>query len=93
MRPPAVQKAPPAGESQAVESLLLDLLEWIGPAARPYDEVLDAWRTLCPRLPVWEEAKERGFVTVQRDPLRGRCVAVSVAGIEHLRDLRENPRT
>ena len=45
-----------------VDSLILDLLEWIGPNARLYAEVLEAWRTSCPRLPVWEEANERGFV-------------------------------
>ncbi len=45
-----------------VHALVLDLLEWIGPAARPYAEVIDAWRTSCPRLPVWEEANARGYV-------------------------------
>ncbi len=30
--------------------------------ARPYDEVMDAWRTSCPRLPVWETANELGLV-------------------------------
>ncbi len=68
----------------AFESLILDLLEWIGPFARPYVEVLDAWRTSCPRFPVWEEARERGFVELQRDSVRGECVAVSVVGAEHL---------
>lgn len=42
-----------------VDALTLDLLEWIGPGARPYAEVIDAWRTSCPRLPVWEEASDR----------------------------------
>ena len=55
--------------SDPVESLILDLLEWIGPAGRPYAEVIDAWRTSCPRLPVWEEANAR-----QRSG-RGRCIA------------------
>ena len=42
-----------------VEALILDLLEFVGPDARPYAEVMDAWRTSCPRLPVWEEATDR----------------------------------
>lgn len=45
-----------------VEALLLDLLEWIGRAPRTYGEVMEAWRTSCPRLPVWEEANDRGLV-------------------------------
>jgi hypothetical protein len=39
-----------------VESLILDLLKWVGLKPRPYDEVLEAWQTSCPRLPVWEDA-------------------------------------
>ena len=42
--------------------LLLDLLEGIAARPRPYAEVMDAWRTSCPRLPVWEEVNARGFV-------------------------------
>ena len=45
-----------------VDVLVLDLLEWIGPDSKPYREVMEAWRTSCPRLPVWEEANERGFI-------------------------------
>jgi D-3-phosphoglycerate dehydrogenase len=45
---------------------------------------MDAWRTSCPRLPVWEEAHARGFVVRRDDPGHGRVVAVSVAGREHL---------
>ena len=52
--------------SDTVDALILDLLEWIGPGARPASEVLEAWRTSCPRLPVWEEANDRGFVVRQR---------------------------
>jgi hypothetical protein len=38
------------------------MLAWLAREARPYDEVMEAWRTSCPRLPVWEDANERGFV-------------------------------
>ena len=45
--------------SETVDALILDLLEWMGPNPRPYAEVLEAWRTSCPHLPVWEDANER----------------------------------
>jgi len=45
-----------------VDSLLCELLTWLGQTERPYAEVMDAWRTSCPRLPVWEDANDRGFV-------------------------------
>jgi D-3-phosphoglycerate dehydrogenase len=70
--------------SQTIEPLILDLLEWIGPHSRPYAEVLDAWRTSCPRLPVWEEANERGFIMQHHEPEAGSSVSVSALGREHL---------
>lgn len=48
--------------SDVVDMLLCDMLNWLARDARPYDEVMDAWRTSCPRLTVWEEATERGYV-------------------------------
>jgi D-3-phosphoglycerate dehydrogenase / 2-oxoglutarate reductase len=67
-----------------VDALIFDLLDWIGSNPRPYNEVIEAWRTSCPRLPVWEEANERGFV--ERSYLRGRgaYVCVSALGMEFL---------
>jgi hypothetical protein len=75
-----------------VDSLILDLLEWIGPEPRPYVEVLDAWRTSCPRLPVWEDATDRGFIarlSVSGGPA---LVAVTQLGEAHLREQREPQR-
>jgi hypothetical protein len=71
-------------DDYALDSLILDLLEWLGPARRPYLEVLDAWRTSCPRLPVWEEAKDRGFLELHHAPGQGRYVAASPAGAAFL---------
>jgi hypothetical protein len=82
--------APPV--SDTVESLILDLLEWIGPNLRPYAEVLEAWGTSCPRFPVWEDANERGFIARHHAPGRGVLVSVSVAGAEHLRRHRQPSR-
>ena len=71
-----------------VNDLVLDLLEWLGPGPRPYSEVLDAWRTSCPRLPVWEEANERGYIERVSEPGCGQFVSVSGAGTEYLRRSR-----
>jgi hypothetical protein len=62
-----------------VEALILDLLEWLAAGERSYEEVMDAWRTSCPKLPVWEDASDRGLVT--REHRGGRCiVGVSPSG-------------
>ena len=66
------------------DALLLDLLEWIGPSPRPYAEVIEAWRTSCPRLPVWEDANERGFIERRHRPGVGALVAVSTGGLDYL---------
>jgi D-3-phosphoglycerate dehydrogenase len=72
-------------ESDSIDSLVLDLLEWMGCEPRPYAEVLEAWRTSCPRLPVWEDANDRGFIRRHRSTGHGAVVSVSAAGAQHLR--------
>jgi len=76
-----------------VDALVLDLLEWLGPEPRPYAEVMDAWRTSCPRLPVWEEANARGFLAHEHREGVGTLVAVSAAGSSHLAEHRPGPPT
>ena len=75
-------------EPGTVDALVLDLLEWIGASPRPYDEVMEAWRTSCPRLPVWETANERGFVERRSLPGGGPVVSVSAVGVAYLREQR-----
>ena len=48
--------------SETLDALLNDMLTWLAREPRTYSEVMEAWRTSCPRLPVWEDATERGFV-------------------------------
>jgi hypothetical protein len=52
--------------TSAVEPLILDLLEWVAAKDRSYEEVMDAWRTSCPRLPVWQDANDRGLIATER---------------------------
>jgi D-3-phosphoglycerate dehydrogenase len=49
-----------------VESLILDLLEFVARQDRTYEEVMDAWRTSCPKLPVWEDANDRGLLVFEK---------------------------
>ena len=36
---------------------------------------MEAWRTSCPRLPVWEDAVDNGFVEIVRE---GACDELTV---------------
>jgi trans-aconitate 2-methyltransferase len=76
--------------SDNVDDLILDLLEWLASGPRSYAEVLDTWRTSCPRLPVWEEANDRGYVERRRESDGPVLVMVSATGFEHL--FRSRPR-
>jgi hypothetical protein len=51
-----------AAPAVANKALILDLVEWLAAAPRPYADVMDAWRTSCPRLTIWEDALDLGFV-------------------------------
>ena len=73
--------------SETVENLILDLLEWVESKERTYRETMEAWRTSCPRLPVWEDANDRGLVTMDQsngEPL----VRVTPAGRDLLHERR-----
>jgi hypothetical protein len=64
----------------AVDALILDLLEFVANGERSYAEVMDAWRTSCPRLPVWEDANDRGLIT--RENANGRSmVGITPSGL------------
>jgi D-3-phosphoglycerate dehydrogenase / 2-oxoglutarate reductase len=74
----------------ALESLILDLLEWVASGERSYEEVMEAWRTSCPRLPVWEDANDRGLVT--REYVSGRCIVrITPSGLALLEQRRPLP--
>mgnify|MGYP005850576493 CR=1 FL=1 len=61
--------------TDVVRPLVLDLVAFVTARPRPYAEVLDAWRTSCPRLTVWEDAVERSLVD-----LRDGMVAATAEG-------------
>jgi hypothetical protein len=64
----------------APEALVLDLLNWLSPAPRPYAEVMERWRTSCPRLTVWEDVVDRGLVARTRMPPAPAMVGLTAAG-------------
>jgi hypothetical protein len=65
--------------AESLDPLILDFLEWIGPDPRPYAEVMEAWRTSCPRLTVFEDSIDRGFVA-----RADRMIATTEAGSDFL---------
>jgi hypothetical protein len=74
-----------------LEPLVLDLLEWSAQAARPYAELMEAWRTSCPRLPVWETAVDAGYLQRVRPTGEEPQVILTTEGREFLRLHRPRP--
>jgi hypothetical protein len=66
--------------STNVEALVLDLVEWVAKEPRAYEEVMDAWRTSCPRLTVWEDAVDRGLVQRRTNATGGISVIATDQG-------------
>ncbi|MEA2882907.1 MAG: hypothetical protein QOH32_2163 [Bradyrhizobium sp.] len=69
-----------------LDPLILDLLEWIAREPRSYAEVIDAWRTSCPRLTVWEDAIDRGFAVREHAQGREVMIRLTAAGRAFLRE-------
>jgi hypothetical protein len=75
--------------ADTLDPLVLDLVEWVAKEPRPYSELIEVWRTSCPRLTVWEDAVDRGYVT--RAAVKGRGTVVTTTALGRT-FLRENGR-
>jgi hypothetical protein len=69
------------------EALVVQLLSWVAMRPRTYGETMEAWRTSCPRLSIWEDAVSDRLVTVtpvQGAGMNGSAVVVTALGQELL---------
>jgi hypothetical protein len=48
-----------------VSALTTQMLEWLDRQPRTYAETLDAWKTSCPRLSVWEDALADRLIRIE----------------------------
>jgi hypothetical protein len=71
--------------ADTTDPLVLDLVEWIAREPRLYAEVIESWRTSCPRLTIWEDAADGGYVTRETIAGFGMVVAVTEDGEKLLR--------
>jgi hypothetical protein len=69
--------------SSSPSALIVELLEWLAARPRTYGETMEAWRTSCPRMPVWEDARDGGLIqVVQSDGggMNGSAVRLTALG-------------
>ena len=67
-----MDKRPASGYGRRMQTpsaaLVRDLVGWLAAGPKPYAEVMEAWRTSCPRLTVWEDAVDEGLVVRRAGP-------------------------
>ena len=70
--------------SSTLDPLVRDLVMWVAAEPKPNAEVIETWRTSCPRLTVWEDAIDRGYVERRVLDGKGVHVVATVAGLEFI---------
>ena len=70
---------------ESADPLVLDFVEWIAREPRAYAEVIATWKTSCPRLTIWEDAAEQGYVARETIAGVGLVIAVTDGGQTFLR--------
>jgi hypothetical protein len=51
-------------EQAAAAALTLQFLDYVADG-RTYGETMEAWRSTCPRMPIWEDAVRHGLVRIE----------------------------
>lgn len=74
--------------TETADPLVLDFVEWVAREPRAYAEVIATWKTSCPRLTIWEDAADRGYVARETRPGVGLVIAVTERGEDLLRTSR-----
>lgn len=75
--------------SEALRHLTLQFLSWLAERPRTYAETMEAWRTSCPRLSVWEDATIAGLVRLAPGEGKRAMVALTERGQATLAEQRE----
>ena len=60
--------------------LMIQFLHWVVERPRTYADVMEAWRTSCPRMSIWEDAQADGLVQVD-----GQMVTLTARGEKRVR--------
>jgi hypothetical protein len=71
--------------SQPASLIMLQFLAWVADRPRTYAQAMDAWRSTCPRLSVWEDAIIEGLVRLENNG--DRAVTLTSRGRAVLREV------
>jgi hypothetical protein len=72
-------------EETAAAALTLQFLDYIADG-RTYGETMEAWRSTCPRMPIWEDAVRHGLVRIENSgAMNASRIVLTARGSERLR--------
>ena len=77
---PAYPGPAPLRQDAVLTPLIVEFLEWLAAEPRAYADVMEGWRTSCPRLPIWEDAVDQGLVRRRNVPGGAAVVEVTAVG-------------
>jgi hypothetical protein len=76
--------------SDSPNLIMIQFLSWVADRPRTYAQTMDAWRTSCPRLSVWEDAVIEDLVRI--DGNGARVVALTKRGAAVLQKVKNGQR-
>ncbi len=56
--------------SEEPSLIMIQFLAWVADRPRNYAQTMEAWRSTCPRLSVWEDAIIEGLVRIESNANR-----------------------
>ena len=72
-------------EQAAAAALTLQFLDYIADG-RTYGETMEAWRSTCPRMPIWGDAVRQGLVRIENGgAMNSSRIVLTARGTERLR--------
>jgi hypothetical protein len=71
-------------EETAAAALTLQFLGFIA-EGRTYGETMEAWRSNCPRMPIWENAVRDGLVRIENGgAMKSSRIVLTSKGVSYL---------
>jgi hypothetical protein len=74
--------------SESPSLIMIQFLSWVADRPRTYAQAMEAWRTSCPRLSVWEDAVIQKLVRI--DGNGGRAVRLTKRGFAVLQKVKDD---
>jgi hypothetical protein len=76
--------------SDSPSLIMIQFLSWVAERPRSYAQTMDAWRTSCPRLSVWEDAIIEKLVRLEDNGAR--AVSLTERGLTVLQKAQNGGR-